>query len=379
MRTVIIRSNPVAPDPRVEKTANSLKKHGHDVHVLAWDRSSRYSEKNTILHLTDFDVSITRFGIPGIFGGGIKKNLFSLLKFQRKIFYWLFKKRNFYDAIHAYDFDTGYTALMCAKLFNKKLVYDIADYYIDSHYLRGTKLGSFLQKAENNLINRSDAVIICTEKRKQQIAGTQPRNLTVIHNSPSVIAKSGESTIKAFKGRPDRLKIVYVGMLAEGRFIREIAEIVMKRNDLEFHVGGFGKLEDYFKVLSESYDNIYYYGRIPYNETLELENKCDVIAGIYDPKIPNHYYAAPNKFYEALMQGKPIIMARNTGMDDVVEKNGIGVVIDFEKSSLEKAINHLINRKAEWPIISEIAGNIYKTEYSWNIMENRIVKLYNYL
>ena len=34
------------------------------------------------------------------------------------------------------------------------------------------------------------------------------------------------------------------------------------------------------------------------------------MTAIYDPNISNHYYAAPNKFYEALMLGKPLIMVK---------------------------------------------------------------------
>lgn len=376
MRIVFIRSNPVEPYPRLEKTVNSLKKHGHEVYVLAWDRSQKYNRKKSILSLPDCDVDIIRFGIPGKFGGGFKENLLALLKFQFNIFMWLLTNRKSYDAIHAYDFDTGYTALKCAKLLNKKLIYDIPDYYTDSHNLVGTIVGRFVQKSENNIINKAEAVIICTEKRKQQIAGTKPKKLVVIHNSP--VSEDGNK-IKAPNETNEKLKIVYVGILAVGRFIKEIADVVISRDDCEFHIGGFGSLDIYFEELSKSYDNIYFYGKIPYKETLELERKCDVITAIYDPDVPNHYYAAPNKFYESLMLGKPIIMVKNTGMDDVVSENEIGEVINFSIESFNGAIDKLIEKRNEWPEMSKRANRLYCEIYSWNIMELRLVDLYEYL
>ena len=39
---VICRSNPVAPDPRVEKCAEALVKAGYGVRILAWDRSGEH-------------------------------------------------------------------------------------------------------------------------------------------------------------------------------------------------------------------------------------------------------------------------------------------------------------------------------------------------
>lgn len=378
MRVVFIRSNPVSPYPRLEKTANTLCKYGHKVQVLAWDRGEKYSQKKSYLQLSDCKVKITRFGIPGNFGGGFKKNFISLLKFQIKVFIWLFKNRKFYDVIHAYDLDTGYIALKAAKLLRKKIVYDIADYYVDSHGFKGKKIGKFVQRLENNIINKADAVIICTEQRKQQIAGTNPKMLYVIHNSPIPI-KNDKINTNGLNKTSNKLKIVYVGILASGRFIKEIADVVINRDDCEFHIGGFGLLEDYFKELSRKHGNIFFYGKLPYNKTIELEKKCDVMTAIYDPKVPNHFYAAPNKFYEALMLGKPLIMAKNTGMSDIVNDYKIGEVIDYNRESLNEAINRLIDKRKEWNKISNISRRLYDEKFSWNIMEKRLIDLYSKL
>lgn len=377
MKIIMIRSNPVSPYPRLEKAANSLLKNGHEIHVLGWDRSNKYRKKESVLALLDGDVTITRFGIPAEFGGGFKGNTMSLFKFQIRLFLWLFKNRKSYDAIHAYDFDTGYIALKCSKLFKKRLIYDIPDYYIDSHGLKGTRIGKFIQKLENKIINKADATIICTEKRKEQIKGTKPKKLVVIHNSP-VNVEIGHKYAKVItKTFSNKMKIVYVGILANGRFIKEIANLVINRDDCEFHIGGFGKLEHYFNNLADKNDNIIYYGKLSYAETLALEDKCDIVTAIYDPNIPNHYYAAPNKFYEALMLGKPLIMVKNTGMDHLVSQNEIGEVIEYTVESLNEAIDELIRKRDQWEKISTKAKNLYINEFSWEKMEQRLINLYN--
>ena len=100
------------------------------------------------------------------------------------------------------------------------------------------------------------------------------------------------------------------------------------------------------------------------------------MTAIYDPMIGNHKYAAPNKFYEGLMLGKPLIMVKGTGMSEVVEKNNIGVLIDYNKAGVREGIRRLVNKKNEWDSISVKMKNIYEKRYSWNIMEKRLLKLY---
>lgn len=179
---------------------------------------------------------------------------------------------------------------------------------------------------EDSIINKADATIICTEERKKQIDGTTPKKLYVIHNTPDVDMEQ----IECDENAHGRLRLVYVGIFGKSRFIDNIAEIVATRDDCEFHIGGYGAgMELYFESMAKTHDNIFYYGRIPYDKTIELERSCDVMCAIYDPSVPNHFYAAPNKFYEALSLGKPLIMARNTGMASIVEEYGIGEVIDF--------------------------------------------------
>lgn len=371
MKVVFLRSNPVEPEPRVEKEVNSLIKNEFEVEIVAWDRNSKYKIRESYLNLEAGKVKIYRFGIPASYGGGIKKNLIPLILFQIKLYKWLYSNRNEYDVIHACDFDTAYIAMKVAKKCKKKFVYDIFDYYVDTYNVPNL-LKPLIKRMDHTVINSADATIICTDKRKEQIKGATPKRLVVIHNTPAQL----DMQIEKFKLDESKIKIVYVGVLGYGRFLKEIAQFVKDNPNYEFHVGGFGELENYFKEMSREYSNIIFYGKLPYEKTLKLENSCDIMTAIYDPSISNHYYAAPNKFYEALMLGKPLIVAKNTGIDEIVLKNNLGEVIEYNLKSFQIAINRLVQRKEEWPKISQKMKELYKKEYSWAEMEKRLVNLY---
>lgn len=71
-RVVLIRSNPVAPDPPVEKMADTLLQIGYSITILAWDRSENYKIRETIVKLQSGSVTIIKFGIEAGYGSGMK-------------------------------------------------------------------------------------------------------------------------------------------------------------------------------------------------------------------------------------------------------------------------------------------------------------------
>ena len=146
--------------------------------------------------------------------------------------------------------------------------------------------------------------------------------------------------------------------------------------NIELHIGGFGLLDDFLKDMADRFENIYYYGRLSYDQTLSLEDECDIVLAAYDPSVENYRYAAPNKFYESLMLGKPVIMARGTGMSEVVAENRIGELIEFSKEGFIDGVNRLIGRKDEWPLIESRMKEIYRNQYCWDEMERRLIRIY---
>ncbi len=373
MVVLFIRSNPVNPDSRVEKEVAALLELGYKVIIVGWDRNNDYMIKESYINFHSGKAKVIRFGISTSFGGGFKKNIIPLLKFQIILYRWLKKNRNEYDCIHACDFDTAYISSKIAKRYRKKLVYDIFDYYVDSFSVPKI-LHTFVEAADTKVINSADSVIICSEQREEQIIHTHPSNLIVIHNSPSEELLVDEGL--EFNLNSDKVKIVFAGTLLEKRFLRETSEYIMHNDKYEFHIAGFGPNADFFDKLSQNTNNIFYYGKISYSNVLKLEASCDIMIAMYDPTIPNHYYAAPNKFYEALMLGKPIIMCRNTGVDKVIEKNKLGKVIDYDVQDFEQALEELSNSKEQWQDISKKAKNIYRELYNWNLMKKRLQKMY---
>ena len=377
MRICFIRSDKGYPDSRVEKEMYALSME-HEVFLLGWNREmsgdSVIAEKHMI-HDREFDFYL----IPerAEYGGGMKKMIGPMKRFWKRAYDFLAENSSMYDAIHIVNFDTARPAFKAARKFGKKTVYDIFDYYADS-YNAPNSVKKVIRKLENDFISQADMTIICSEERKEQIRGSDPKKLIVVENTPE------DLEVKDFTlapdSVPDRPKVVYAGMLVFDRFLKETCEVMMSRPDIEWHVAGYGVLRSYIEECAASHDNIFYYGPLPYDDILALESKCDIMTALQDPSVPNNRYSAPNKFYEALMLGKPLIMVRNGSIYKEIESRGFGEVIDVSDGRImehiSSAIEKLVEERDSWERMGMSARELYDTEHAWSKSAGSLLKGY---
>lgn len=369
MNIVYLRSNPVNPDPRVEKEVYSLLKHGHQVTILCWDRSELPLQKDEI-NVLGKTVPVIRWSKKSEFGGGVK-NIFKLILFQVFLTRSLIRMRKQFDAIHAADFDTVLPGLLLKVFCGKKLVYDIFDFYVDSFPVPKF-LKPIVRSVDFFVIRMSDALILTNETRQRQVKGSLPRRLVFIHNTPIEF-----SPIKSRAANDGfDITLVYVGILQPGRLLLEIMEVVIRHPRWRFVIAGFGSLEGKIRNYSLKYSNITFYGLVSYAKSLELSASADVLFATYDPLVPNHLYSSPNKLYEAMMLAKPIIVCKSTGIDEVVEKNFIGLSIAYDAKAFERAVIYLIENRDRTNMMALNSRTLYERDYSWQIMENRLINLY---
>ncbi len=379
MRVLICRSNPIAPDPRVEKIARALTNFGYSVQCLGWDRTGQLAtsaqlETPGLDNNTGTPIHIYRLSIIAPFGHGLN-NLPNLLRWQSGLLAWLIRHRGEYDLIHACDFDTILPALLVKRLYGKKVIYDIFDFYAD--HLRATP--TWLKKTIRNVdlwaIGKADALILVDDSRWEQIDGANPRLSAVIYNSP------GEALIPEAddlaKEPGCTLRLAYIGLLQVERGLTEMLQVLKIHPEWHLDLAGFGGDEETIRTAAASLKNVHWHGRVPYERALQLSQAADVLFALYDPAIPNHRYSSPNKVFEAMMLGKPIIVARSTNMDTMIERLGCGLVVAYGNiPELEQALLRLQQDPHFTAQLGVQARKAYDISYSWNEMQLRLCKLY---
>lgn len=376
LRVCIIRNADGEMNAQMERVAAALTEAGISFFYLTRNRSEGPHKGFVKKEIVVGNKKVDNYEIqlPALRGGGIK-NIRPLLEYGRMLDKWLEENRNQFDVIHAIDYDTGAVAAKIAQKYNKKLVYHIADFYADSRFGIPKVMKEWLKNKEFKVIEKADATIVCTEDRIDQIKGSKPNKLVVIHNTPARTQVTKISDVVEEEKIP--LVLTYVGGINRKRFIDKAVEAVEGKKEIQLLLAGYGDLEltNLISEISKSNHNIEYYGKISYDDALQLYSTTDLMFAMYDPEHPNHRYSAANKVYEAMLMGKAIIVARNTGMDRIVADNDIGYVIDYNKESFQNILNHIVQNQDELYRKRVNAIRAYP-KYSWEEMKNRLINLY---
>lgn len=369
-RVLICRSNPVAPDPRIEKLAEALGQAGYEVLVLAWDRTGQLPREEV-----RSEYRIVRFSHASPYGLGLK-NIFNLLCWQVFLLRRLIQEWQGSTFIHACDFDTLLPCLLSKALGGNRIIYDIFDLYADSRRNIPGFIRNLLRMLELKSLEWVDAVILADDTRREQIAEAKPRRIITVYNSPP-------DALRALKrndvpSRPGELRLVYVGLLQVERGLLEIMDILSCHPDWHLDLAGFGGGdEERILSLARSLPNVTWHGRVPYRQALELSYAADVLFATYDPAVPNHRYSSPNKVFEAMMLAKPVVVARDTGIDRLVEGINCGMVVPYgDVAALETALARLAQDPVLRQRLGENGRRAYEEKYNWNVMQERLLALY---
>ena len=368
MQILITRSNPISPDPRVEKIGRALIGAGYSVQALGWDRSGNLPTQEN-----RDGVPVYRLPIQAEYGKGIG-NLPQLLRWQWGLWRWLLQHHAEYDVIHACDFDTILPAVWMKTFFGKRVIYDIFDFYSD--HLRATPgwVKSIIRHLDLWAIGKVDALILVDDTRIDQVACSKPRLTSIIYNSPEDLKEKYSWVDKSTTGN---LRLAYIGLLQVERGLLQMLSVLRNHPEWYLDLAGFGGDEGRILNAAINMSNVRWHGRVSYQNAIQLNAAADVLFATYDPAIPNHKYASPNKIFEAMMLGKPIIVAAGTNMDRIIAEADCGCIVQYgDIPSLEKTLQSLAS---DPELVHKLGANArltYETRYHWGIMSQRLIQLY---
>ncbi len=117
---------------------------------------------------------------------------------------------------------------------------------------------------------------------------------------------------------------------------------------------------------------------VPYDEITKNMLNADLTIALYDPTIPNNKYASPNKLFESMASGIPIIVNDDTPMANIVKDENCGLIVRFENNkALKQAIISIKNDQALQQKLGNNGRKAYTNKYNWAIMEKRLMGIYD--
>lgn len=369
-KVILIRSNQILSSTRVEKYISFYKEKDIEYQVFGWDRLNAGIEcENTTYYRRRV----------GHITGGFKAAF-------NRIFWFFFIMRRLLAMkkepvfIHACDIDSAFPVAIYKVFFNKNvyLIFDVCDWL--SHVLSSNThkiILHIIDRMERYTLNHADKIIICEEERRQQIKNNEKYDILVLPNIPmNENAHQIMQLYDEYKFDNDKLTLSYVGWLGGARFLDELLEVAEK-GMINLLIAGFGdtKLEEKCNKLNGN-GNVKYFGRVSHSKGLQIMYNSDAIFAMYCKVCSNHYYAAPNKYYEAMFLGKPIITTKGIIVGDKVEKDNIGYTIEESINDLISLITNVSQKDMD--IKGENATFLWNNKYSTythDFLENKYLPL----
>lgn len=178
--------------------------------------------------------------------------------------------------------------------------------------------------------------------------------------------------------KPDSFKIVHFGSLGIANGAHTIiasAKLMKDVEDVEFLFVGGGATEKALQseVNKHQLDNVKFLGRFPMKEVSEIVNFCDVsMVSFLD--LPILYTNSPNKLFDSLSAGKPIIVNSAGWTKEMVEEHNCGYYVNPNKpQELADKIIHLKENPETVEKMGENSRILAETVYDKSILTKQFV------
>jgi glycosyltransferase involved in cell wall biosynthesis len=110
---------------------------------------------------------------------------------------------------------------------------------------------------------------------------------------------------------------------------------------------GFGNQESRFRVMATRppyAGKVHVIDAVPPNELLPWTASADIMVMAIPPRSENHHYTTPQKLWEAMAAGVPVVAADLPGMAAIVHETGCGELCDpLSPVSVAAAIRRILD------------------------------------
>lgn len=369
---------------RVYKQANTLKNAGYGFVVCSLDINSKSAKKVR----ADTEILCIRPKISYFFNSKFYKKLeriskgFKLFRFFLipGFVYGILSSSKDVDILHCYQVTGLFVGVIC-KFFRPriKLVYDTREFETESVGSVGI-IKIFKKILERFCIKVAASVITVSEsigKEYKKMYGVYPY---LVLNCPKfMVVKKTNYFRQKFNIDKNTIIFLYQGLFGKGRGIENLLKVFSELEDKRYVCVfmGYGELTNEIKKYSRKFENIYHHEAVKPEDLHEYTSSADIGFCSVENTCLSYYYCLPNKFFEYVMYGLPIIANNLYELKKVINENKIGLVLKNESNSeLHEQIVKVDQKK-----INEWKKNLTKVSkiYNWENQEKTLLELYKKL
>ncbi len=265
------------------------------------------------------------------------------------------------------------------KRGGKKVIYDAHEdlprQISGKSYLPVKGLIAFLTEIiEDFMSARLTGVLAATPFIAERFKKINPNTID-INNFPL----ESEIEFIAETGIQKENNVCFIGGISPIRGTKELVD-AMAFTDCQLALAGEIP-SDFRTTLIESagWENVHELGFVDRNTSMLIKQKA--IAGIVTfLPFPNHVNAQPNKIFEYMAAGLPVIGSNFPMWRDLLEKNKCGICVDpADPKAIAKAITYLKTHPEEAKAMGENGKRLVQETYNWKAEEKKLFEFYQAL
>ena len=261
------------------------------------------------------------------------------------------------DVWHAHDFNALGLATACARRFGGAVVYDSHEIFTEAganSALPGP-LRAAMRNRERSWARRADTVITVNESVADVLRRQLGMDVSVVRNC-SAPPPAGPSPLRERIGATaDDHVVMYHGSVTVGRGIERL---ITSMSDVRLHgvhlvIMGYGPLRPTIQAMalrSPQHNRIHLLPPVPPADVTDWVAGADVAAMPIEPTTLNHRLSSPNKMFEAIAAGVPVVGPNFPEFRRVVLESRFGPLgrlhADHEPSTIATEIHALLSMDA---------------------------------
>ena len=254
------------------------------------------------------------------------------------LFYLEYNLRLFFHLLHsdysvmvANDLDTLPANYLASRLRRKPLIYDSHEYFTEVPELIGRPMVKAIWVSlEKLLVPKVDAAYTVCDSIAGVYHDLYGADFKVIRNLP--VSSKEEITPSDQLKETDGPKIIlYQGALNLGRGIESAIRAMQYLEGAELWLAGDGDLTLQLKALVMELNlaaKVKFIGRLPLGELSRLTRKADLGISLEEDLGLNYRFALPNKLFDYIQAGVPVLVSNLPEMKRIVDYYQIGTVVD---------------------------------------------------
>lgn len=362
-RAIIIVTNDLVTDQRVNKVAATLQKNKFEILLVG-----RYIKLKSTYGNDRFPTKRFRLFFS--------KGMLFYAEFNLRLFFFLLFVRA--TVFTSNDLDTLLGAYVANIFRRKHFVYDSHEYFTEvPELIENRRAKKTWEMIERLLVPRlKNASTVCKSiadiyTKKYNVHFKVVRNVPVFKPKSQKIDKGTISNGKKI--------VLYQGAVNVGRGIELLIDTMSYTENWIFLIVGGGDkehdLREYVKGRKLE-EKVMFTGRLHFSELWAYTNIADVGISLEENVGLNYYYALPNKLFDYIQANVPILCSDLPEIQRIVSSYGIGREIEtrdpkYIAQLLDNDFSDMCNIR-EWKVNLQKAAK----ELTWENEESILLSLY---